>query len=435
MLYYFLKLIVGIFTRIFYRNPLQLHPERVPVDTPLIMASNHPNALCDPCTLAVMARQRIHFLARGDVFKNKILYYIFVKHLGMVPIFRLLEGAENLHRNEESFRNTAEKLKQKKTILMFSEGICIQERRLRSLKKGTARIAFAAEESSGWKLGLKILPVGLNYNAPQRFRSDLVIQYGNPIEVASFKEEYLNDKAVAINKLTKAIHSALTGLVVHIESASNDAFVAELEEFIQHQKGIEKNKVEQFKLTEDLVRQVNMLGESADELKTLTKRYFSGLWNYETGDQFVKKLSDGTLTLTGTIFQMFGLALLFPVHLYGFINNYIPYKMGYFLARKLAKTIEFHATVHLYSSMLLYLIFYSLQALLCWMLMHDILFLLLYLISMPVSGLFSLWYYEWMESIISRVNLHIKPKAVRAKLVAERNELLRLIEKKINLQS
>ena len=85
MLYSFLKITVRIATRIYYRDPLVLNYENVPQKVPLIIAPNHPNALVDPCSIAVFSKQRIHFLARGDVFKNKF-YAVIINRLTLVTI-------------------------------------------------------------------------------------------------------------------------------------------------------------------------------------------------------------------------------------------------------------------------------------------------------------------------------------------------------------
>jgi 1-acyl-sn-glycerol-3-phosphate acyltransferase len=424
MLYYFLKLAVGIFTRIFYRNPLLLNRENVPQDVPLIIASNHPNALCDPCSIAVLSKQRIHFLARGDVFKNKILYFIFVKHLGMVPIFRLLEGAENLHRNEETFRNTAEKLRRNKTILMFSEGICVQERRLRKLRKGTARIAFATEESAGWKLGLKIIPLGMNYNAPPEFRSDLVMNFGKPFEVSMFRESYQKDKAIAINELTKYLEGRLAELVVHIASPENDQLVAQIEEVVWNESTDPNTKVGKFRLTEKIAVKVNALKEGAATLREKMNNYFSLLSQLKTKDLEVKNLSEKKAGVIGIGFRIILALAGLPFYIFGLVNNYIPYKAGYVLARKIAKTIEFHATVHLYSSMVLYLIFYSLQIVSVALIFRNWYVLGAYIVLLPLSGLFVWEYYLFIKNIFSGIRIIALDKEEKEKLWKKRKEII-----------
>ena len=439
MLYYFLKIVVGISTRIFYCSPLILNRAHVPQDEPLIIASNHPNALCDPCSIAVFAKQQIHFLARGDVFQNKILYWIFVKQLGMVPIYRLSEGAENLHKNEETFRISTENLKQKKTILMFSEGICVQERRLRKLKKGTARIAFASEESTGWNLGLKIIPVGLNYTDPKKFRSTLVINYGKSFEVSMFKESYLKDKAIAINEFTKYLEERLAEMVVHITDPRNDLLVAQTEEILQNESENEKGKEYKFRLTERIVKDVNDFSDKQPSeffaLCEKAKKYFSILEQCKIKDNTVKKITASESSISNLISYILLLLVGFPFHFFGLINNYLPYKAGYKMAKRIVKQTEFHASVHMYSSMTLYLIFYPLQILAVALIFRNWWVLGAYLILLPLSGLFSLKYYTFLKKTFWQWRFFFLKNNKREEIISIRNEIVNEIKLTLKLET
>jgi len=423
MLYYFLKFIVRIFTRIFYRDPLILNRQNVPKNVPLIIASNHPNALIDPCSLAVFSKQRIHFLARGDVFKNKILYWVFVKLLGMVPIFRLSEGAENLHKNEETFRSSADKLRMKKTILMFSEGLCVQERRLRKLRKGTARIAFASEESAGWKLGLKIISVGLNYNQPEQFRSDLVVNYGKTFDVSQFRELYQQDKAVAINEFTKYLEQELAQLVVHIANPQNDEFILQLEEISANELRNIKTNEKKFRLTERLINSVNDFGEEISGLKEKMKSYFLKLSRFKIEDSSVKKFSESTSVFSDFLSRLLLLLVGFPIHLFGLVNNYIPHRAGFLLAKSIVKQMEFFASVHMYSSAALYLIFYPVQILAVALIFRNWYLLTAYVVLLPLSGLFSLKYYEFSKKFFSDLRCFLLNKNKREQVIKMRKEI------------
>lgn len=80
-------------------------------------------------------------------------------------------------KNDETFEKCSTMLEQNKAIIIFSEGLCIQERQLRKLKKGSARIAFGSEEKNNFNLDLMIVPVGVNFSAnPWKFRSGLYIE-------------------------------------------------------------------------------------------------------------------------------------------------------------------------------------------------------------------------------------------------------------------
>jgi 1-acyl-sn-glycerol-3-phosphate acyltransferase len=274
MIYAFLRIVIPVAIRIFYKNFYIRNGQNLPYNVPVIIASNHPNAVVDACAITAFTKQWSYYLARSDVFKNNFVKW-FLKQLRIIPIYRLQEGAENLHLNQITFQKCFELLKKKKTILIFPEGICVQERRLRKLKKGTARIAFSAEENSNWQLGLMVVPVGINYSDPKKFRSNLVINYGKPIEVKDFRDAYMQDRASAINEFTKFLENKLSELVVHINNKENDQLVADIETVYKKQL----SKEESFIATQKIVKAVNYLSQTYPEkinvLKNKIRSYLS----------------------------------------------------------------------------------------------------------------------------------------------------------------
>ena len=66
------------------------------------------------------------------------------------------------------------------------EGNHGDKQRLRPLVKGTMRIALRAQEKFGNNQGVKIVPVGLDYEDYQKFFQDLLIIYGQPVEVSEY---------------------------------------------------------------------------------------------------------------------------------------------------------------------------------------------------------------------------------------------------------
>ena len=67
-----------------------------------------------------------------------------------------------MEHNYETFAACKEIFKKDGIVLIFSEGRCINEWHLRSLMKGTARLAI-----SSWEDGIElvILPTGINYQS------------------------------------------------------------------------------------------------------------------------------------------------------------------------------------------------------------------------------------------------------------------------------
>lgn len=136
---------------------------------PLLIAANHPNSFLDAIIISSLFKLPVYSLARGDAFASNFITKV-LRSFNMLPVYRLSEGTENLEYNYATF-NSCEKLFQKnKIVLIFSEGNCINEWHLRTLKKGTARLVLNAWQNN---IPLKIIPLGINYSSFRFFGKNL----------------------------------------------------------------------------------------------------------------------------------------------------------------------------------------------------------------------------------------------------------------------
>jgi 1-acyl-sn-glycerol-3-phosphate acyltransferase len=174
MLYSVLKVIVRMAARIFCRKIIINKPELLKEKGPMILACSHPNSFLDAVLMDILFEKPIWSLTRGDAFLNKRITKLFYK-LKMLPVYRPSEGVENLSENYKTFDSCIDLFKQGEIVLIFSEGICVNEWHLRPLKKGTARLAYKCQQEN---IPLKILPVGINYSSFKRFGKNLFVNFG-----------------------------------------------------------------------------------------------------------------------------------------------------------------------------------------------------------------------------------------------------------------
>lgn len=163
MLYAILKLIYRIGLRVFFRELEVRHRSLMPQQGPLLIVSNHPNTFMDPVVIAAQLKQPVYFIAKSTVFGSKLQNWL-LRKMHLIPIHRREDNPEQPVSNEEAFAATFKALAQQKTLIIFPEGNSFNQRRLRKIKTGTARIALSATANAG--LSVQILPVGLNYTAP-----------------------------------------------------------------------------------------------------------------------------------------------------------------------------------------------------------------------------------------------------------------------------
>ena len=182
MLYAVLKVIVRLAAKIFCRKIVVNNRQLLKEKGPMILACSHPNSFLDAVLMDILFEQPIWSLTRGDAFLNKRITKLFYK-LKMLPVYRPTEGVENLSENYKTFEACIELFKQDQVVLIFSEGLCENEWHLRSLRKGTARLAYKCQQEN---IPLKILPVGINYSSFKRFGKNLFVNFGNIFSLNDF---------------------------------------------------------------------------------------------------------------------------------------------------------------------------------------------------------------------------------------------------------
>jgi hypothetical protein len=173
----------------------------------------------DPLVIACFQKPIVFFMTRSDVFKPMVKPIL--ASANMLPIYRQMDGGDTAEQNKSVFVECYHILKTKRSPLLFGEGITddIFERRLKPIKKGSARMAFGAMEYYDWNLDLSIQCLGLNYEDPTKMRGNLLIKNAAPIKVADYKNLYLTNTDLAIDQLTRDIEKAIQAQITHIENS------------------------------------------------------------------------------------------------------------------------------------------------------------------------------------------------------------------------
>ena len=217
-LYRILRPIVRIGLKVYFRKIYIRFEQHVPKTGPVLISANHPSAFLEAILLACFLDRPIHYLVRGDIFKNDWAK----KLLGLthqIPIYRFRDGFSSMRKNHETFEKVYELLEKDEVVVIFSESFTFLEKRLRPIQKGTARIAFGAYERIG--KFFPIVPIGINYTDAVRFRSEVSIKGGEHIH---FEEDYLlfkKDKQAGLQSLTDKVRKYLHPLIIEIEDKAD----------------------------------------------------------------------------------------------------------------------------------------------------------------------------------------------------------------------
>ncbi|MCU0421492.1 MAG: 1-acyl-sn-glycerol-3-phosphate acyltransferase [Bacteroidia bacterium] len=168
--------------KLFFYKLYHQQLNRVPLEGPVMLVANHPNAFLDPLIIAAFLKRPTHFLARGDVFNIKGLSSL-ISTFHVLPVYRISEGKENISKNFETFDVCFEVFKKEGMVLLFGDGLCENNWRLRPMKKGPARLAKMAWLSDTPARNLKVVPVGLTYEHFSGGGKSAVVAFGNPFDM------------------------------------------------------------------------------------------------------------------------------------------------------------------------------------------------------------------------------------------------------------
>ncbi|SNC76821.1 1-acyl-sn-glycerol-3-phosphate acyltransferases [Hymenobacter gelipurpurascens] len=445
MLFYtVMKPLVQVALRVFFRQLEVRHPERLRMKGPLLIASNHPNTLMDPLVAAINRKQPVAFLAKSTFFKNPILRAI-MESGNSIPIYRrqdLDTGAETLTpaqleaQNEKAFGRCYDYFDKGGTIMIFPEGTSVAERRLRPLKTGAARIALGAEARHNFTLGVHILPMGINYFDPQRFRSDVFVNLAEPILVAEYADQYRQDPDAAADALTEEIRRRMEACLVITRTDEEDELITQVERtFGQHLiQDNEETLYDNFQLSRTLLKAVRFfeahdaggLGEAQEKIRT----YHQELQRLRlTDDALEARSNEGSRTSRG-ISSAARLLLGAPLYLYGAINNYLPYIIPSIIAKRATQDAVFVAPIMLVTGMITFTVAYAAQTALVHHFTQDWRWTLLYFISLPLSGFYALSYWGNLAGRLRRLRalrLFRHERPLMENLLRQRQELLILL--------
>ncbi len=432
MLYRFIKIIVGIGIRLYYKEVKVKNRKRIPMDVPLIIIANHPNTLMDAWMIGHVCPRPIHFMAKGTLFNSKLKMKI-LRSLNMIPINRVGEGRVKGVSNQDSFQACYSLLESGKTLLIFPEGTSFQERHLRDLKSGTARIALEVEKMNQGKLGLKILPIGLNYTQAEKFRSRVLVDIGDPIDAKEFLADYQNNAGQGAKKLTEQFRIRLEQVLVNSNSKEEQALIDRIakilqsrytkdgQEDVQSEMGLLKkirDRMDDFKVTE---------AWKSEEIRHLVEAIEWESNKMDIRADFLDRRFRSTMFFRQIIFSIVFLLLAVPVFIFGIIHNFMQYTLIDKLIPKLTKDIEYYAPL----AVLLGLIFYPLVYCLFVHFVGNAFNLcfghkVIYFTSMPITGLFAYFFHRYLAHIEYKwkyIFLMIRQKEVVLSLKEKREKL------------
>jgi uncharacterized membrane protein len=336
------------------------------------------------------------FLARADIFKKKMIAAI-LYFLKILPVYRIRDGFSSLKSNDEIFLKTIDVLKNKNGLVILPEGDHAGFRRLRQLKKGICRVAFQADEATGFNLKIKIIPVGIEYSHYTRYRQVITVAYGKPIEVSEYNEIYKESPERALNELRTRLSNKMKSVMIHIAEDDYEA-IDELRGMINGRFG---DDIRFPKMSRDKI-----LIDKLNQLRSTNLPVYERICNLSL--QIKKKTRELNIDyrllakkkhpLGWLIAGMLGIILTFPIFIYGNIFNLTFLEIPNLQIRKI-KDPQFHSSVKYGLSLVLAFVFLPVYLILSLIIFSPWWLGILIFLTLPLSGLFAWDYYLLFKRI------------------------------------
>jgi 1-acyl-sn-glycerol-3-phosphate acyltransferase len=424
--------------------------EHVPDEGPVIFAANHPNSIMDTFILGSQIDRKVHYLARSGLFANPLVAWLFDR-CGVIPLYRRQDDPTQTERNRDSFERAYELLAEGDCLGIFPEGRNAPERAVLEIKTGTARIALGAESRCGYDLGVKIVPVGLNFSNRDRFLTNVLVRFGEPLDARRWAEAHRDDARAAVRDMTEELEERIRREATHIDDARTlrlvetiirlygRDFLSDLEHRgIAPSSGVEDHPGEldaffreKQRLADVLERARRERPRRVEDLEIAVARYRDHLRQVELRHDFDERPAETLSTRREALkFTAYALAFAVPAG-WGFLHNAVPYLLTYIAASR-APDEAMRAVTALLTGALFFSAFYGGYGWLLFSATGSLWGMVAYLLTLPVSGFFFLRYRRqlicYRDRILART-LFRTERALFETLMRERERLVAIFDR------
>ncbi|HEX4955078.1 MAG TPA: lysophospholipid acyltransferase family protein [Thermoanaerobaculia bacterium] len=352
---------------IFFRRVEIVGEGRLPRQGPVIVVANHVNSLVDPLLLITASPRPLRFLAKSTLFDNPLLRPL-LKLAAVIPVFRRMDTGVDTAKNLETFARCHELLEAGGVIALFPEGISHNEPALAPLKTGAARIALEAEGRFG-PLGVRIVPVGLTFDAKGEFRSRALVEVGEPIDPSPELEQARTDQVAAVRALTARIERGLAAVTLNYSSWREAALIGQAADVfarpaleVPGRRSLAEDFDLQRALIEGYLGLANRHPEAVREAADAVARYGRLLKAARLRDDQVASSYSVPSVARYLARKLAVLLPLAPFALVGAVLSYLPYRLAGVCSRWLGRQPDLAATYKLFPSLVLFPLTWGLEA-------------------------------------------------------------------------
>ena len=415
------------------------HPERVPGGGPILLCVNHPNNFIDSLLVGSAVRRKVHYLATAALFRNRLLGR-FLLACGAIPVYRRQDDPDKMDRNLDTFAACFATFARGRLVAIYPEGTTHAEVRVQRIKTGAARIALGYE--SDHRGELRMIPVGLSFEARKSFRSRVLVAFGEPIYPAAYLAAYRDDQAKAVDALTRDLQWAMEAQVVNVERIDDQRLVRAVEELYREEliqqvmegRGLARGDVDPVRLSRSIADALRHFKATEPErVEALWQRiqaYRSLLARFHVRDEVVRARRQRLPARTRLVLSWDAIVGL-PFFAYGAVVNALLYYVPRWLARRYARKETDYATIRLLASVVAFPAFWSLET---WLVGRaaGVGWALAFALSLPLSGLIAYRYLigaGWLRVRLRFAALALTQRQAARRLMADREVIVTELER------
>jgi len=427
MFYRAFRAVAALALRLFFRVEPPVDPtSALKLDGPVMFLGNHPNGLIDPGVMLILAQRKVTFLAKEPLFRMPVLGQI-MRGMDALPIFRKQDGPGDTTKNEGTLTASVDALVQGRAITLFPEGKSHSEPQLAELKTGAARIALEAARKGA---AVRLVPVGITYEAKNRFKSRVHVEVAPAIAAADFLEKPGEDPHDAALRFTAAIAAALQQVTLNLDAWEDLPLLETAEALYALSQGDQAGNAERRK---GFARGMALLREEQPARFERLKHELAAFRRRldllsVSADDLTSQYRPGTVALfiTRNVLSL----LSAPLVLLGFALFVIPYHLPLLAVKAVRPDQDTESTVKVLTLLLLAPVWWALLVGLAWW-SGGLGFGLVTLVAVPPLALFTRYYLErraaaWHDARTFFVLM--SRKRVKAGLLAEGQALAAEVE-------
>ncbi|MDC0230643.1 1-acyl-sn-glycerol-3-phosphate acyltransferase [Aureispira] len=357
MIYQILRAPLLILFFFYYRRIYFSGRSNLPKDAITLIASNHSTAFMEQILVAALQWRSVFFWAGAGSFDKSRIFPFLFRQMHVVPVWRQQEGIKKIAKNKQIFEDSKCILLKKNLFFITPEGESTSMKRLLAFKTGTARLAFMTATANDFEKDVFILPAGVNYTYNKKYRSEVMISFGVPLNVKNYKSLYLENPSEAVRKLTDDLKRTIGKEIVQINSPEDDEVVEQFLCIFRNEDKYYYNKKysyssKRLKMEQSVANLFNSLNnEKKDSLKVMAKSYHKKLELYQIKDREIQQ--NGTFNLIQVIIAF----AFIPLSLFGSAGAIIPVNSARYLRKKTIKNIQFWAPMAVVYSFITWLLY------------------------------------------------------------------------------